>query len=115
MKFTDWLKDKELHEVGTSTGDVAMFKRPIFGDDMVRRYWPWGEADPFFKKGKFSRWVKENYNEELSSATCDDPAGHSGPSSPLKVVSSSAQTLPQNATPSLEMPIKLKQMKRSKK
>ena len=53
LNFKEWLK---LQEVGTSTsgtgtGDIAMFKRPIFGEPFRRaNLAPWGEEDPFFKK-----------------------------------------------------------------
>jgi len=47
LNFKKW-----LNETATSTGDVAVFARPMMG--VVRRRWPgvWGEEDPFFKKKK---------------------------------------------------------------
>ena len=52
LNFKEWLK---LNEVGTSTGDVASFKRISL--PMVRRQWfgPWASEDPFFKKKKSKR------------------------------------------------------------
>jgi hypothetical protein len=47
IEFKKWMK---LQEVGTSTGDVAVFQRIAI--PLVRRQvlGPWGEEDPFFKK-----------------------------------------------------------------
>jgi len=36
MKFKQWY----LNEVGTGTNMVAVFARPIFGADLVKRTWP---------------------------------------------------------------------------
>jgi len=51
LVFKKWLS---LQEVGTSTGDVAGFKR--ISIPLIRRVWPWNVEDPFFKK--------KNKNEE---------------------------------------------------
>lgn len=36
MNFKQWY----LNEVGTGTNMVAVFARPIFGADLVKRTWP---------------------------------------------------------------------------
>jgi hypothetical protein len=36
VTFGEWLHHRELNEVGTSTGDVAMFVRPIFSEPFHR-------------------------------------------------------------------------------
>ncbi len=89
MKFSDWLK---LKEVGTGTGDVAVFARPIIGGPLATRKWPWNEDDPFFKKKKkttsFGEWVAK-LNELY----------------PTQAVSSVAQTLPQGNQPTQVAPV----------
>jgi len=42
----------KLQEVGTSTGDVAAFKRMVIPGQIRRQFPPWGDEDPFFKKKK---------------------------------------------------------------
>jgi hypothetical protein len=65
MNFKEWLK---LQEMGTGTGDVAIFARPIFNEPWRRKFIaPWGEKDPFFKKKavseawKMPRWINPDY------------------------------------------------------
>jgi hypothetical protein len=115
MKFLDWLKQKDISEAGTGTGDVAMFARPIFSSPIKRSaFWPWGEVDPFFKKkteGTFARWAKHHFGEQMSQMA-NEPSVHSGGPIPMKAVRSSAQTLPQGDMPSLQMPVG--KMKKSK-
>ena len=36
VTFGEWLHQRELNEVGTSTGDVAIFARPVFGEPFHR-------------------------------------------------------------------------------
>jgi hypothetical protein len=50
INFKTWLR---LQETGTSTGDVAIFQRPLFSQPVTRQWLgPWAEEDPFFKKKK---------------------------------------------------------------
>lgn len=51
MTFNEWLKKRQLVEVGTSTGDVAGFARPVFGGPIKTRMCP-DIADTEFKKDK---------------------------------------------------------------
>jgi hypothetical protein len=47
MKFKEWFKKIQLQEVGTSTSSVAVFSRPIFGGNMIRRTWaPFTTIEP---------------------------------------------------------------------
>ena len=59
MHFKKWL---QLQEVGTSTGDVAIFSLPVL--PMIRRMWfpPWGDEDQddFFKKSKKKKKKRED-------------------------------------------------------
>lgn len=49
FSFKQFMK---LQEVGTSTGDVAAFKRMTIPGQIKRQFPPWGIEDPFFKKNK---------------------------------------------------------------
>lgn len=52
MSFREWLK---LNEAGTSTANVAGFKRislPMRRRDWARLLGPWSEEDLFFSKKK---------------------------------------------------------------
>ena len=49
LSFKQFVK---LQEVGTSTGDVAAFKRMTIPGQIKRQFPPWGDEDPFFKKKK---------------------------------------------------------------
>jgi len=49
LSFKQFMK---LQEVGTSTGDVAAFKRMTIPGQIKRQFPPWGDEDPFFKKKK---------------------------------------------------------------
>jgi len=99
VTFKEWLK---LQEVGTGTNSVAIFSRPIFNKPFRRRFLgAWGEEDPFFKKKNEAEVVPNLYG----SSMVDGGTGTSLPTSPLKAVSSAAQTLPQSNTPTLAMPV----------
>lgn len=51
LSFKQFIK---LQEVGTSTGDVAAFKRITIPGQIKRQFPPWGDEDPFFKKKRRS-------------------------------------------------------------
>ena len=60
MKFKEWFEKIQLLEVGTSTASIAVFSRPIFGSDMVRRMFPSIE-DTEYKKNKKYRKHRNKY------------------------------------------------------
>lgn len=50
MSFKKWI---QLQETGTSTGDVASFRRTVLPEPVRRKLiGPWADEDPFFKKKK---------------------------------------------------------------
>ena len=98
MSFKAWLRLQEIatSTSGTGSGDIAMFKRPVFGEPFRRaNLASWGEEDHFFKKKKLK---EHDYAQSF-------------PSAPLKAQSSMAQT--SGNQPALLMPVKLS--KKSKK
>lgn len=116
LNFKEWLKLQEVGTTcssGTSTADIAMFKRPIFGEPFRRSalFGVWGEEDPFFKRKK----IQEHGGDPTAygSTLGSDPDGQSNPLAPLKAQSSMAQTGGPGDQPTLMMPVKL--MKRSSK
>jgi hypothetical protein len=55
MKFSEWIK---LREVGTSTGDVANFARPLFGGPSTRMY-----PEPIIIGGREVKHKKRNHKK----------------------------------------------------
>lgn len=55
MNFKKWY----LNEVGTGTNMVAVFARPIFGSNLVKRTWP-----PMFGKDKDGEEDDEDENKK---------------------------------------------------